>query len=137
MAIAIPVSFDLNDISERIRAARPRRVALLLVGLWMANAFDAWITTVAHGQGVLHELNPLANHIITFDPWLILPFKVGLVIIGSYILWQHRTQRVTELGAWVAMTAYAVVCMHWHNCYVNFLENDFSALLSLMHTVST
>ncbi len=44
-------------------------------------------------------------------------FKIGLVLIGSYPLLRFRRARVTELGTYVILAAYALLALHWSTCY--------------------
>jgi len=44
-------------------------------------------------------------------------FKIGLVLIGSYPLLRFRRARVTELGTLVILVAYAMLAVHWSECY--------------------
>lgn len=96
--------------------ARSHRVILLVLSIWLLNAFDLMFTLLSHQQGMLHEENPLARHLLQNGSWSIVLFKIGLVMIGSYPLLRYRTARVTELGAMVIMLAYAVLAMHWSEC---------------------
>jgi hypothetical protein len=44
-------------------------------------------------------------------------FKIGLVMIGTYPLLRFRRARVTELGSYVILVAYALLAVHWRECY--------------------
>jgi len=96
--------------------ARSHRVILLVLGIWLLNAFDLTFTILAYQQGMLHEENPLARHVLSRGTPSIVLFKIGLVLIGSYPLLRFRTARVTELGTIVILVAYAFLAMHWSEC---------------------
>jgi hypothetical protein len=96
--------------------ARSHRVILLVLGIWLLNAFDLAFTIIANQQGMLHEENPVARHILGYGTPSIVLFKIGLVLTGSYPLLRFRTARVTELGAIVILVAYAFLAMHWSEC---------------------
>jgi hypothetical protein len=49
-------------------------------------------------------------------PSLVL-FKVGLVLLGSYPLIRYRAARVTEMAAFFILITYAVLAVHWSECY--------------------
>ena len=96
--------------------ARAHRVILLVASIWMLNAFDLAFTVLSHEQGMLHEENPVARHLLGYGTLSIVLFKVGLVLIGTYPLLRFRTARITELGTMVILVAYAVLAMHWSEC---------------------
>ena len=96
--------------------ARSHRVILLVMGIWMLNGFDLAFTVIAYQQGMLHEENPLARHMLRNGMPSIVLFKIGLVLIGSYPLLRFRTARITELGSMVILVAYAMLAMHWSEC---------------------
>lgn len=102
-------------------AARSRRVILLVLGIWLFNAFDLVLTVLAHNQGLLREENPLARALLEMGiPSLVL-FKIGLVLIGSYPLLRFRMARITEMGTCVILVAYMFLAVHWNECYNLYL----------------
>lgn len=132
MAIAIPVSSNFADLKARLTAARPRRVALLLVGLWLTNLVDARLTLEAHGQGLLCELNPVASQLIDLSPTSLYAYKLLLLLFGTFLLWRCRRYRIAELAAWLMTLTYVGVCLHWQSCYNVFLSEDFSEELAAL-----
>ncbi len=97
--------------------ARSHRVICLVLGIWLLNGFDLAFTILSHDQGMLHEENPLARHMLAYGTTSIVLFKIGLVLTGSYPLLRFRTARITEMGAFVILLAYAVLALHWSECY--------------------
>ena len=97
--------------------ARAHRVICLVLGIWLFNAFDLVFTIFAHEQGMLHEENPLARHMLQCGIASVVLYKTGLVLIGSYPLLRFRTARITELGAYVILIAYAFLAVRWSTCY--------------------
>ncbi|MGB2986502.1 MAG: DUF5658 family protein [Phycisphaerae bacterium] len=97
--------------------ARSHRVICLVFGIWLLNAFDLAFTILSHEQGMLHEENPLARHMLQYGAASIILYKIGLVLIGSYPLLRFRRARITELGAYVILAAYAFLAIHWSTCY--------------------
>jgi len=102
---------------EWIVEARSHRVICLVLGIWLLNGFDLAFTVLSHDQGMLHEENPLARHMLAYGTAFIVLFKSGLVLIGSYPLLRFRTARITELGSFVILLAYAILAVHWSQCY--------------------
>lgn len=113
--------FDLRAAREQfvrwLAGARSHRVICVVLGIWLLNGFDLAFTLLSHEQGMLHEENPLARHILQMGTPSILLYKLGLVCIGSYPLLKHRAARVTELGALVVLAVYTVVAVRWSICY--------------------
>ena len=66
---------------------------------------------------MLHEENPLARHMLAYGTASIILFKTGFVLIGSYPLLRFRTARITELGSFVILLTYAILAVHWSECY--------------------
>ena len=97
--------------------ARSHRVICLVAGIWLINAFDLMLTVLAHQQGLLQEENPIARHLLQKGVPSIVLFKIGLVLIGSYPLLRFRRARITELGTLVILVAYALLAVHWSECY--------------------
>ncbi len=97
--------------------ARSHRVICLVAGIWLLNAFDLMLTVLAHEQGLLQEENPIARHLLRMGVPSIVLFKIGLVLIGSYPPLRFRRARITELGTLVILVAYALLAVHWSDCY--------------------
>ena len=97
--------------------SRSHRVVCLVGGVWLLNAFDLVLTVLAHQQGLLQEENPLARWMLTMGVPSIVLFKIGLVLIGSYPLLRFRAIRITELGTLVILFSYAILAVHWSECY--------------------
>lgn len=97
--------------------ARSHRVICLVAGIWLINGFDLALTIMAHQQGLLSELNPLARRLLSDGPLWITLYKVGLVLIGTYPLIRFRTTRIAEMGALCVLLAYALLAVHWNTCY--------------------
>ena len=99
------------------RVRRPRRVALLLVGTWVINAFDLAFTLLATGHRHFVELNPIAASIIGNTPALI-AYKILVVAFGSAILLKYRTRLLTEIGCWGICAVYSVLAAIWWKFYL-------------------
>jgi hypothetical protein len=105
--------------------ARSHRVICLVLGIWLFNGFDLAFTILSHDQGLLHEENPLARHMLAYGTASIVLYKIGLVLIGSYPLLRFRAARITELGSFMILIAYGLLAVHWAECYSLY---DFTAL---------
>ncbi len=103
----------INWVAE----ARSHRVICLVLGIWLLNGFDLTFTILSHEQGVLHEENPVARHMLEQGTASMVLFKIGLVLIGSYPLLRFRRARVTELGSYVILAAYAFLAFRWSTCF--------------------
>jgi hypothetical protein len=118
--------------------ARAHRVVLLVLGIWLLNGFDLVFTILSHQNGVLDEENPVARHILRNGIGSIVMFKIGLVLVGSYPLLRFRTARITELGSIVILVAYAVLALHWSECFelYHITISNGGAMRELAHIAS-
>jgi hypothetical protein len=106
-----------DQLVEWAVEARAHRVVLLVLGIWLLNAFDLVFTILSHQNGMLDEENPVARYILGYGTSSVILFKIGLVMIGSYPLLRFRRARITELGSIVILVAYAVLALHWSECF--------------------
>ena len=104
-------------VAVTLADARPARVLLLIGALWLVNLFDVNLTILAHRQGLLHEVNPLALRVLSLGPVALLVYKIVLVAIGTGTLWLVRRQWLAEVAAWGMLATYVFVAIHWGECY--------------------
>lgn len=97
--------------------ARSHRVICLVLGIWLLNGFDLTFTILSHEQGMLHEENPVAKHILQYGTPSIVLFKIGMVLVGSYPLLRYRSVRITELGTYMIFAVYAFLALRWSTCF--------------------
>jgi len=117
MSAAQPCRRRSSRVIEWMVEARSHRVICLVLGIWLLNGFDLAFTILSHDQGMLHEENPLARHMLAYGTLSIILYKTGMVLIGSYPLLRFRAARITELGSFVILLAYAFLAVHWSECY--------------------
>jgi hypothetical protein len=101
----------------------------MVLGIWLFNGFDLAFTIISHHQGMLHEANPFARHVLQYGTASIMLYKVGLVLIGSYPFLRFRQAAIAELGAYTILIAYAFLAIHWAMCfewYTVTLVNDIN-----------
>ncbi len=111
----------VRQLTDRVVAARSQRVICLLIGLCIINAFDAVLTVLAHGQGMLDESNPIALRLLALGPSAILIYKLVLVGFASTILLIQRRQLLSELAATGMLLVYILVAIRWQSCYELYL----------------
>jgi hypothetical protein len=100
--------------SRLIDDHRARRVAELLVVLWLLSLADLLFTLWAHRFTVFHELNPLARAMLHHDMIVELVLvKLGLTAAGTAIFWYLRHQRQAELAVWGLVSVYVMLAMRW------------------------
>lgn len=99
-------------------ASRPRRVLLLLSVLWILNVFDLGCTVLAHVQGALNELNPLARLLLPYGAVGLTLYKLAAVGTGSFMLWRWRGHPLTEVAVWFLIAVYVVVALRWHHLFL-------------------
>lgn len=117
-----------SRIGHWLASARSHRILCVLAGIWLLNGFDLILTVLAHNQGLLHEENPVARFLLDQGTFSIVTFKIGLVMIGSYPLLRFRHARITELGSFVILISYALLAVHWSECYKLYAITASSSL---------
>jgi len=98
-------------------SSRTRRLVWLLVAAWMINLFDLVFTLMAHQQGLLTELNPLAAWVIPYGPAALAAYKITLLGLGTALLWSGRRLPMAEQGTWLYVLVCVVLSLHWYQLY--------------------
>ncbi len=106
-------------LADRLKLhQRSRRVFWLLFGTWIINFFDLGFTLLAHEQGILTEMNPLAMHLLLIGPLPVVAFKLSTLALGTAIVWLTRQHAFVERIVW----GYAILCIGlscwWYRFYV-------------------
>ena len=102
---------------RHVTASRGRRVLLLLMAVWILNAFDLSLTIRAHTDGMLEEGNPVARAIMAFGAPAITAFKIAAVAGATYVLYACRRHRCAEVASAFVLLAYVGVAFQWKMCY--------------------
>ncbi|HET6427657.1 MAG TPA: DUF5658 family protein [Phycisphaerae bacterium] len=97
-------------------ARRARRVALILIFVWIVNLFDLVFTLIACELGGFRELNPLVHEVLHKSEQLIL-YKVSTVFAATLIIWAFRRRRITEIACWGLSVVYTVLAFLWTSYY--------------------
>jgi hypothetical protein len=105
-----PLPFPLID------GCRTRRVAGLIGVVWVLSVADLLFTLWAHFFTSFHEMNPVANYMLSrgLVPSLIL-FKVVVTAIGVQIFWRLRAHAQAELALWAMAGVYVMLTLRWSN----------------------
>ena len=93
-------------------ARRSRRVTLILVMLWIVNAFDLVFTLLAVKAGGFIEANPIAAPLMN-DVALLVIFKILVVAMASIIILKFRKRLFTEIGCWGLFLTYTLLSAIW------------------------
>jgi hypothetical protein len=118
----------LACLSDWMACSRTHRVICLVAGIWLTNAFDLLLTLLSAKDGLLVELNPIADHMLQQGTVPVVLYKIGLVLIGTYPFLRFRHTRIAELGALTCLCFYAVLAVHWNACYEVFALADTNNL---------
>ncbi len=96
-------------------AARSERVFVLVLAIALMCLGDLAMT-LDHARTIgLFEANPLARELMRqHSPEFLLAFKGGSIFIGCSLLLYLRKARIAELGAWAALFAMTLLCLHWN-----------------------
>jgi hypothetical protein len=107
-----------------IKKPRHRAAVAIIASVCILNIIDLVLTLKSHDTLSFQELNPVANMILNYNPWAIIPFKLSLVVGGSYLLLRHRHHSFTRAMIWIAFMVYLFVVFAWisfiaHHQYLN------------------
>lgn len=123
----------LRPLVECPSSSRPLRMAIIIGALWLTNAFDVTMTLVAHGQGVLHETNPVGVWLLNVGPPALFLYKFTMVLIGTTLLWRVHRHPIAESTAWMILGIYVIVAMRWCDYYDVYLA---LGNLDLVHSLN-
>ena len=96
--------------------SRSRRIACLLLAVWVLCMADLSFTLWAHWFTPFYELNPLARRLLELN-WItpLIAFKLCLTSAGTGIFWLCRKRRTAELATWLVAVAYVMLACKWSN----------------------
>ncbi len=96
------------------RWSRQRRIAELLVVLWIIGLGDLWLTLWAHHNTAFLELNPLAGLMLARNATTsLVVFKIVCMAIATIALWQARRTKRCELATWAMTGIYFLLLLRW------------------------
>lgn len=89
------------------------------------NLVDAVLTLFWVGAGFAKEANPLLRDVLRDHPVAFAAAKLGLVGLGSLLLWWRRDRPLAVVAIFAAFLAYYVLLLH----HVGFLSLLLGTLL--------
>jgi hypothetical protein len=78
----------------------------IVKGTLVLNLLDALFTLFWVVNGLAEEANPLLDEIVHQHPLAFVTAKLGLVSLGSLLLWRYRHRPLAVVGIFVAFLAY-------------------------------
>jgi hypothetical protein len=93
----------------RLGVPQPQVVGWLLVELWVLNIADLLLTRRAMWLGFATESNAVMGHFFRAGTLPTVLFKVGIVTVGSLLLWRLRQRREALLAAGALTAFFAAV----------------------------
>ena len=93
---------------------RSRRMAELIILLWVLSLADLFFTIWAQRFTPFTELNPLASLLLSQNHIpLLIAVKVGLTGFGAAIFWRLRNHARAELALWGVVLVYVLLTFRW------------------------
>jgi hypothetical protein len=91
-----------------------RRVAQLLMILWLLSMSDLALTLWAARFTPFRELNPVAHFLLQTGqvPALVM-VKLSLTALGTSIFWHLRGYRRAEAALWLIVMVYVLLAARW------------------------
>jgi hypothetical protein len=90
------------------------------------NLLDALFTLLWVRAGLAHEANALMRDLVNEHAVLFVVTKLGLVSLGSLVLWRRRTHAVAVVAIFSAFLAYYLVLLY-HLQYSSILVRNLVA----------
>jgi hypothetical protein len=93
-----------------------RYVIRLVQVMVVLSVFDLVCTLFHHDLGILREINPLAEPLLTHTPTLVV-FKLSLTTGAAIVFLVARSCRLAQVGCWWVVVAYTILILRWNSCY--------------------
>ena len=75
------------------------------------SVIDGILTLIWVLMRYAEEANPLMNYFLQLHPTLFMLVKIGLVALGTSLLWRYRLQPLAVAGVSVCFVVYAVILL--------------------------
>jgi len=99
---------------EDPRAARARRVILLVLAMTAMNLADLTLSLTYMRSIGMYEANPLAREMIAIGGAdQLVRYKLFLTILSGGLLYLLRRHRFAEQAAWASVGVLLLLTMHW------------------------
>jgi hypothetical protein len=110
----VPAAEPGGQGDDRVGTGRQHRfVERLVYAVLVLNLIDAVMTMIWVLRGDATEANPMMEVVLREHPVLFVATKLGLVSLGSYLLWQHRRKGAAVIAIFVAfLVYYAILTVH-------------------------
>ena len=102
-------TFRVRHTPKRPSEARDQLLILLLVQLWVLNIADLALTRYGMWLGFATESNGVMDYFLRAGTLPALLFKVGIVSLGSILLWRLRHYTVATVAAALMALVFAAV----------------------------
>lgn len=89
-----------------------RWLAGIVKAVLVLNLFDAVFTLIWVRFGLAIEANELMRDLVNNHPVLFVSTKIGLVSLGSWLLWNRREHRGAVIAIFVAFVVYYLVLLY-------------------------
>jgi hypothetical protein len=84
----------------------------IVIAVLVLNVLDALFTLVWVRAGLAIEANSLMRDLIESNAFLFVATKLGLVSLGSLLLWRQRTHPIAVIAIFAAFLAYYFVLLY-------------------------
>jgi len=89
-----------------------RWLRVIVVLIIVLNILDAIFTLFWVNAGLAKEANVLMRYLVHNHPFAFVAVKFSLVLLGTYILWRNRFNRMAVLGMFVIFIIYYALLLH-------------------------
>ncbi|MFQ6024352.1 MAG: DUF5658 family protein [Acidiferrobacterales bacterium] len=113
-----PKRSEVTELSPHPSIATPQQLVWLdgvVKAVIVLNLLDIVFTLVWVGAGRAQETNLLLNNLVANHPIMFALVKIGLVSLGSFLLWKHRGHPFAVVGIFsIFVVYYFVLLYHLH-----------------------
>lgn len=103
----------------------------LVVAAWLMGLADLSITMTYLMSVGMWEGNPVARYVIGLgSPTVVVAFKLGTMLITSWIVLAQRRRWQAEMIAWITVIVLGALTVHWYN-YIAYAEARPEVLTSV------
>ena len=113
----------------RLRIGTPQQFAWLrgiVMAVLVLNLLDAVFTLFWVYAGLAREANPLLRDLIEASPLAFVGIKLGLVGLGSALLWRHRKRPLAVVAIFLSFLIYYGLLL-WHLEFLGLVLRELLA----------
>ena len=94
----------------------------LVAAVFVMSVIDGIMTLYWVLMRVAEEANPLMDYLLTLHPALFMAVKIGLVSLGTTLLWRYRFRPFAMVGTGLCFMVYAAILVAHFGAAVTLIQ---------------